>query len=391
VLERIIQNYVLRWCTYFSINDNAVQDNSGSITVRIEVNEQQPKTAAKETTKVISTSAKTDPTSTPQKTATNIPTSESITPDEISVTLLTEKIVHFSNRVTDVSISPADDYLATASDDGIVKLWDSTTLSSVNVLYGHTDYVRSIVFSHDGQNLASGSADKTVRILSIPDGKAISIIDNFDGAVDSLVFSPDDSLLAMGADNSSEIKILHMSDQSESYVQIGSIFDAESMGFSPDGKILAFGGNDGLKLWNTSNWSLKSNLSNSSISDLVFSKDGQYLINNDKTENNINIWDAKEFALLKNIPCSSSVGKIAINPQGTIIAAGGGEWGFPMIWLYDFTSGKLLYTIDIAGSVPLEDGGVTRRIIFNTKGDQLIVAFHDYRIRVWDLSYPGVR
>ena len=63
-----------------------------------------------------------------------------------------------------VAISPDGSRLATSSEDGTVKLWDSQTGQEVLTLRGHTDIVPSVAFSPDGTQLATAGVDGTVQI-----------------------------------------------------------------------------------------------------------------------------------------------------------------------------------------------------------------------------------
>ena len=69
-----------------------------------------------------------------------------------------------SDPVNEVVFSPDGQLLASASDDNTIRLWDPATGTSRGTLEGHSDWVRAVVFSPDGQLLASASDDKTVRL-----------------------------------------------------------------------------------------------------------------------------------------------------------------------------------------------------------------------------------
>jgi len=57
--------------------------------------------------------------------------------------------------------------LASASQDGTVRLWWVADGSLLRVLEGHMDLVSSVAFSPDGALLASASRDGTVRLWRV--------------------------------------------------------------------------------------------------------------------------------------------------------------------------------------------------------------------------------
>ena len=98
-----------------------------------------------------------------------------------------------------VAYSPDGRTLAVADDPaesgGTIAFWDVATRKLKATFEGHERGVVTIVFSHDGTTLASGSCDGTIRIWDLESEKCLHELAGLSGMTE-LAFSPDGRRLA---------------------------------------------------------------------------------------------------------------------------------------------------------------------------------------------------
>lgn len=105
-----------------------------------------------------------------------------------------------TNTTTSVIFSPNGQTVASASDDKTIRIWDTVTGQCQRALKGHTRAVTSVVFSPDGKMVASASYDNTVRVWNPLTG-TLEATHEPEGYIQYLRFSSDGRFLSTNAGN----------------------------------------------------------------------------------------------------------------------------------------------------------------------------------------------
>ena len=94
-----------------------------------------------------------------------------------------------TNWVRSVVFSSDGTLLVSGSYDETVKLWDVQTGGVANTFHGHTSWIYSVSLSADSTMIASGSGDNTIRLWNIHTRECYQIIEQQE-VVNHVIFSP---------------------------------------------------------------------------------------------------------------------------------------------------------------------------------------------------------
>jgi WD40 repeat protein len=189
------------------------------------------------------------------------------------------------------AIHPSKEILVSAGVDSWIVLHDirlDRDKSADIVLPGHKSWVNSIAFNREGNLLASGSSDATVRLWKIAAAmstiplKEQTILEGGAGEVRCVAFSPDGKILAAG-NRYGTVRVWDVGPRKEVATLAGHASDVWAIAFSPDGKTLAAADTDWkkpskIKLWDTTTWKERGSLSSpGEILCLAYSPKGDWL------------------------------------------------------------------------------------------------------------------
>eukprot|EP00741_Cyanophora_paradoxa_P001003 tig00000451_g967.t1 len=107
----------------------------------------------------------------------------------------------FGGPVHSVSYAANGGLLASGGADRVVRVHDASSGAARRQLEGHTDRVLAVAASQDGVHIASGSEDGTVRVWDTRMGPALHIFSDAQSAVTSVAMSSDGQTIACGAED----------------------------------------------------------------------------------------------------------------------------------------------------------------------------------------------
>ncbi|MBE9031838.1 TIR domain-containing protein [filamentous cyanobacterium LEGE 11480] len=132
----------------------------------------------------------------------------------------------------------------------IIQLWDVATGKSIRQLGKNLDTIYSLRFSPDGETLATAGYDKTIKLWNFKTGELLRKLEGHTGTIYSISFSPDGKTLASGSADKT-IKIWNIETEKSEKTFKGHTGAIRGVAFRHDGKILASASQDSTaKLWN---------------------------------------------------------------------------------------------------------------------------------------------
>lgn len=291
-------------------------------------------------------------------------------------------ILQHNGWLETLAFSPDGKLLATASDDNTGRLWDVETGQEIR-RWLHEDKVVDIIFDASGRWLATASEDGTARVWDVASGREIARMIH-DGPVHSVAFNGRRPQVATGGDDG-VARIWQIQESAHQVIRQKSlIWDAT---FHPDSKrreiATASDENFTAWIWNFETGSEVTHLPNYDawVRTLAFSPDGRELsIGLD--DGITHVWDVGKKVQVNEIGGGDAITALAYAPTGAELAVGD-LGGIVRFWSPD-GSRTLRPMLDMANYGDHRQAKIDDLAYGATDKDLLIV--EDNQTSVWDLD-----
>ena len=329
-----------------------------------------------------------------------------------------------AGEVQYLAFSPDSKRLLTGGESCSLHLWDVATGKEVLPFAGHRDAVLALAFAPDGKTLASRGSDKAVILWDVATARqrqrlAIGHHPGFlpanvnrDGHCSlTVAFSGDGThLAAIGGDgrradfdapalvwdvpSGKQLAALNEPD----FGQLGP----HSVALTQDGKVLAAGEGYGVRLWSVADRKelrlLAGPTPDRGVDNIVLAADGQTLAGGAwlPKGDTVWLWDWTSGRLLRTLPGHQVITSLAFSPGGQILASCGGALGDSTqresaVDLWDPVAGTRIRTL----TPPRRQGaypGIVRSVSVSPDSRLITAAVKsphydgggDYFIAVWD-------
>ncbi len=301
-----------------------------------------------------------------------------------------------NGSVNAIAFNPSGNYLASASEDRTVKLWQTdgeymATIGESEPDTQHQRAVNEIAFSPDGRSLISVSDDRSIKIWerdfggndftlrqTISGCRSTEVCDGHQDEVKGVAITPDGKMFVTVSDDKT-VKVWNFEDGTLAHTLIGHTDEVEDVAIDTHLRgthlIATVSRDKTVRLWNTEGTAIRTLPGHTSrIYDVVF-KPGEAAIASGSRDRSIKLWRLNNEIVTPFYGHTSRVYAVTFSPNDQIIASGGRDH---TVRLWN-RQGRLLHTLR-GHTAEIE------KVVFSPNGRLLASASWDGTVKLWTVQ-----
>jgi len=288
-----------------------------------------------------------------------------------------------------IAAAPDGGSVATAGEKGAIRIWDAGGDRPVATIDGPGVAVLALAFSPKGDQLLAGCSDKTARLYDVVGGKLVQSLAGHLGPVNAVAFSPDGEKLATaGAEGG--LKVWETAG-GQGVIAFGhtapkdaAIQPIQAVAWSAAGTLLTASADKTLKSWTfEGTWSERKSLGPHvfRVLSLDFNPDGTLLAaggGEPSRSGEVKLWEVGKGMLVRSLDTlhSDTVFGVRFSPDGSKLASAAAD--------------KFLKVTRVADGKELKSfEGHTHHVLavdWKSDGKQLVSGGGDNVIKLWDFE-----
>jgi WD40 repeat protein len=336
-----------------------------------------------------------------------------------------------------IEVFPDGSRVVTGDADGTIRIWDMATGAPLHVLDGQIGPVLSIAVSPDGRRMAASSerrlrvwdaqSERPICTMSLREGRLIKFVAFVPDGPGVVTADSRGSVRWVDVQSCAQVRTLSLRGEMSVVLTLGSSSDGRQLisgdnramvrrwdpesgrlvqswaglgdpavgaQISGDGRVIATGGSDGMKVWDAASGQLLRSFAERSRS-ITLSPDGRHVVA--RYYVTATILDVTSGALVRPARELSLVPALAFSPDGKRIVtvnsvprrpapwrgvARGHEYD-PVAKIWDTETGQLLLTLQRSSADGHRSPGDISSVTFSSDGRRLVTAGH-WRADIWD-------
>jgi WD40 repeat protein len=277
-------------------------------------------------------------------------------------------------------------FLARQPNSGVqwryIRLWDWKSGEALNAPSELGSMDGSIAFAPDGQTLAFATIDDRIVLWDLDSAQQVAELPGHAADINSLAFAPDGGTLASASEDKT-IKLWDVATADELVTLRGHSESVNFIDFSPEGDLLASAGDDGaIKLWDVTTGQERESVRHGRsvwyVWSVAFSPAGGILASS-SSDRTIKLWEVEQMRERATLLGHRDfVKSIHFSPDGQTLASGSDD---KTVILWNVETGQRLYTL--RG----HDWGV-EQVAFAPNGKSLAAIDWEGAIKIWTAAFP---